>query len=249
MGGIAAAAIIGAGTAYYGASEQKKASQKGTRSKVRPLGEFLPPELARIFMSGDFNPAEAGPGYNRETGQYDTDLGRAVAALMQQAGYGLPDAVKQRGYGNIASGFGGALDASNRNAALGFGPQALSPAMTEISRARASANFGADFEAQSQQKRMEALAPLLSFFSNMQALRYGNPSTVISPYTGPSPASAALSGAGAGIGAYNSFTGGRSRTSTSSASRTPYNFDMLSPSSSTAWMGDVPSFGSTGYLR
>jgi hypothetical protein len=184
MGGIAAAAIIGAGSAYYGAKQQNK-----NRRQTPKYNQMLPPELEAIF-----NPKYRGPK------EFDTPLGRAVTAWLSQAGTGLPDNVLQRGQASIASGFRGALDQSNRNAAFGFGPAMLSGAQTETSRARASANFGADFAAKSQEARMAAMAPLMNFFSQIQGIRYGVPTdSFVNPY------GAAASGAGAGISAYNAY--------------------------------------------
>ena len=218
MGGIAAAAIIGAGASYYGAKQQNK-----NRRQTPAWNQMLPPELEAIF-----NPNYRGPK------EFDTPLGKAITAMMNQAGTGLPDNVLQRGQASIASGFRGALDQSNRNAAFGFGPAMLSAAQTETSRARASANFGADFAAKSQEARMQALGPLLNFFSNIQGIRYGVPTD---PYT--SPFGASLSGAGAGISAYNAYkTPSDPRTTSTS---------FPSVTGNQSWQGAVPSFGSSGY--
>ena len=87
-------------------------SSRGNKSKTSqaspyPLSSFMPPELLSIF-----DPSYRG-GEIR-----DTDLGKAMKALLAQASEGLPEVLRQRGIANISSGFGSALDRANQNVKL-----------------------------------------------------------------------------------------------------------------------------------
>jgi len=180
--------------AIAGAYSTRQGSK--TKQTYQDKEAVFPTEFLPLFFGQYRGPASNDPRL------HGTAMGNALYQLLLQAQEGLPASARARGLGSIASGYRGALDQSNRNAALGFGPGALGGADVEASRARAEADFGADFEVKNQQQRMAAFLPLLNFFTQMQGLRFGTP---VSTQQSGNALAGGLAGAGAGVSAYNAY--------------------------------------------
>ena len=192
MGAAVAAALIGAGGAAYSANQASK-----NKTSYMSLDALMPAELSSIFDDQHRGPASSDPRL------HGTALGNSLYELLQQAQFGLPSSVAQRGRSQLAGGYRAGQDNANRMSALGFGPAATGGANWGASAARGIADYDSSIEVLNQQQKTNALMSLLNFFQGMQAVRTGAP---VSQTQTQSPN--VLGGAALGLNAYAQFGGG-----------------------------------------
>ena len=126
-----------------------------------------------------------------------------IMKYLKQAGAELDPQILARMLGSQARGLRGGIDTANRNAALGVGPQTISPASFQLTQGMKGADIQAQFSMMNEETRrrnLSMLQPLFNFYSQQNKMTGRT-------QTAPGGVAGALQGFGMGLNMYGQMQG------------------------------------------